>query len=122
MASNYELHLPRPSYTWNTLEHLSQDYPQHTFILLIGGDNWALFHHWYRADDILSHYEIVVYPRRGNDINRATLPPGVCVVDTPLLDISSTDVRQRVGRGESIEGMVAKEIEPLVKRLYYDFS
>ena len=122
MASSYELHLPRPSYTWNTLEHLKEDYPLDTFILLIGGDNWARFRQWFRADDIVSNYQIVVYPRRGSDIDPTELPTNVHVVETPLLDISSTDIRHRVGNGQSIANLVAKEIEPLVKRLYTDPS
>ena len=118
VACDYELHLPRPSYTWNTLQALHQDYPQHTFILLIGGDNWQLFPRWYRADDILRDHRVVVYPRRDADIDRSALPSGVTVVDTPLLDISSTEVRRRVRRGLSIKKMVPPVIEPMVRQYY----
>lgn len=118
VASDYELHLSRPSYTWNTLQQLSNDYPQHTFILLIGGDNWQNFHRWYHADDIISHYRIVVYPRRGSETMLNHLPDSVTVVNTKLLDISSTQVRQRVNQHMSIDDLVPSVIVPLVNKLY----
>jgi nicotinate-nucleotide adenylyltransferase len=117
-ACDYELHLPKPSYTWNTLQHLKEDYPQHTFVLLIGGDNWQRFPQWYRADDILHNYTIVVYPRRGFETDCKQLPQNVMVADTELLDISSTEIRQRIRQGESISGMVPDNIEELVRQNY----
>lgn len=122
VACDYEFHLPKPSYTWNTLQHLKADYPKHTFVLLIGGDNWQLFHRWYHAQDILQNYQIVVYPRRGSDIDQAQLPANVTLVETELLDISSTMVRERVRQGEDIKGMVPTVIEPLVEQYYLNFS
>lgn len=95
-VSDYEFRLPRPSYMVNTLEHLRQDYPEREFILVIGADNWERFPRWYRHDEILRRHRIIVYPRPGCVIS--DLPPTVTVADTPLYDISSTDIRERIGR------------------------
>ena len=107
-ACDYEFHLPKPSYTWNTLQHLTEDYPDYTFILLIGGDNWAHFQRWRHWQEILWHHNVIVYPR---DQYQGT-------IDVPLLDVSSTEIRQRVRAGESIEGLVPEAIVPLVKKYY----
>ncbi len=109
-VSDYEFHLPRPSYTWNTLQALKDDFPDRKFVLLIGGDNWERFSRWYRADDIVSNYQIIVYPRRGSDIDLTSLPPMVSVVEAELLDISSTDIRRRVSRRQPITGLVPDSI------------
>lgn len=115
-ASDYEFLLPKPSYTWNTLQALSADYPDTEFTLLIGGDNWAAFDKWYRSADILARYPIVVYPRQGS--HTGNVPEGVTIVETPLLDISSTEIRQRIREGNSIKGMVPLSVEPLATAYY----
>ncbi len=119
IASDYELFLPRPSYTWYTLQHLKADYPDYTFVLLIGGDNWQRFPQWYKAEDILREYKVMVYPREGHqELPSKEMPAGVTIVDAELLPISSTEIRRRVKTGEDIEGMVPKIIAPLVLRCY----
>ena len=120
-VSDYEFHLPRPSYTWNTLQALKGNFPDREFALLIGGDNWERFSRWYRADDIVSNYQIIVYPRRGSDIDLKSLPPTVSVVEAELLDISSTDIRRRVRRGQPITGMVPDSIVQAVEKLYRQY-
>ena len=120
VASDYELHLPRPSYTWNTLQHLKEDFPSFTFVLLIGEDNWQRFPQWYKAEDILREYQVMVYPREGEQrLYSREMPAGVTLVEAELLPVSSTEIRQRVKAGESIEGLVPKIIAPLVRRCYY---
>ena len=114
IASDYEMHLPKPSYTWNTLQSLSKDYPEREFVLLMGGDNWALFDKWYHYDDILKNYSIVVYPRRDSLRSfRETL--SAQIVEAELLDISSTEIRERIKAGKGIRGMVPKAVADFIK-------
>ena len=115
-ASDYEMHLPRPSYTWNTLQALSNDYPDREFVLLMGGDNLALFHRWYHYEDILSNYRIVVYPRRNAIVEGAADNSQFSILNSQLIDISSTEIRRRIRNGLSISGMVPPAVEEFIRR------
>ena len=103
-ASDYEFNLPKPSYTANTLRHISADYPDRKFILTIGADNWVKFNDWREADFILENYDIIVYPRKGYSIKE--IPCNVTLLDCPLMDISSTEIRQMIKDGKNIDGLV----------------
>ena len=106
-ACDFEFNLPKPSYTWNTLQALQEAYPNDQFTILIGGDNWAAFDKWYRYEDILHHYPIVVYPREGSEITGFEFQvPNIKIVKTPLINISSTQIRQRIQAGKSVRGLV----------------
>ena len=119
IASDYEMHLPKPSYTWLTLQSLSRDYPDRQFVLMIGGDNWAIFHRWFHADDILQNYQVVVYPRRDEQPVEKTLPAGVTIVEAELLDVSSTEIRQRIREGRSIQELVPSSVAAFIKQEGY---
>ena len=106
VASDYEMHLPKPSYTWNTLQALKQDYPDREFVLMIGGDNWALFDKWYRADDIRENFQIIVYPRRGSEGG---------IEGLELIDISSTEIRDCIKAGKPIDHLVPKAVAEYIK-------
>lgn len=121
MASDYEFHLPKPSYMWHTLQSMSREYPDREFTLLIGGDNWTTFHRWYHADDILSHYSLAVYPRKDNPIDTATLPPNVQLINAELLDISSTEVRHRITKGQDISHLVPPRVAELITKNHLYF-
>ena len=106
-ACNFEFNLPKPSYTWNTLQALQKAYPDDQFTILIGGDNWAAFDKWYRYEDILQRYPIVVYPREGSEVTGFEFQvPNIKIVKTPLINISSTQIRQRIQAGKSVRGLV----------------
>lgn len=117
-ASDYEFHLPKPSYTWNTLQHLQADYPDKQFVLIIGADNWLAFDRWAHPDYILSHFDIAVYARPDCPIDAASLPPRVHLYNMGLFDVSSTAIRERIRRGQTISGIVPTAIETLCVRFY----
>jgi nicotinate-nucleotide adenylyltransferase len=115
VASDYEFRLPKPSYTWDTLQALSRDFPDREFTLLIGGDNWEKFGSWYMHDQILAHYDIAVYPRKGYAIDTATLPANVSVLRTRLINISSTQIRERIRKGLPIDELVPPPVAALIR-------
>ena len=97
-----EFSMPRPSYMYNTLSALSAEHPDREFVLVIGADNWERFTGWYRSSDILSAYRIIIYPRPGYVLR--DVPKGITIADTPLLDISSTEIRHRIATQPDFDG------------------
>ena len=93
-VSDFEMHLPVPSYTYLTLRRLREEYPDAAFSLVIGADNWLAFSRWAHPEEILLTTPIIIYPRRDSDIDPSTLPEGVTLLEMPLYDISSTQIRQ----------------------------
>lgn len=98
VASGFELDLPRPNYTVDTLRFMRDRWPDHEFSLIIGSDNLAGLHRWKEPEQILAHHPVLVYPRPGSveALKTAELreaPSVRLVIDAPLLDTSSTGIR-----------------------------
>ncbi len=115
--SDFESHLPVPSYTINTLDALAEAYPEHTFSLIIGADNWEQFHRWYRWQDILDRYSLLIYRRPGYDIDTASFSETsrIKLVDTPLYDISSTEIRKAIREGKSPDEWLVPAVSQYIK-------
>ena len=95
-VSDFENHLPRPSYTANTLRELAKRYPEHEFSLIIGADNWAIIEKWKEYEFVLNNFRVFVYPRTGYPMEPRKNIPAEKVVfcqDAPIFDISSTQLR-----------------------------
>ena len=101
-----EFHLPEPHYTYRTLEALHKREPDTAFVLVIGADNLAIIDKWYRGREILAGHEIWVYPRKGYDTGRlieeayAKGALGIRKINAPLIEISSTEIRNAEARGD----------------------
>lgn len=116
-----EFSLPRPSYTWNTLQELRRRYPERDVKMLVGADSAQNFKRWYRAADILSTTPLIVYPRSGYTIpaeldKMATR--GIQRLQAPLRDISSTQLRSDIQEGRSIQGLVPETIREDIETAY----
>jgi nicotinate-nucleotide adenylyltransferase len=83
--------------------------------LLLGGDNLTIMHRWYRFDEIVKGFGLIVYPRPGYAIDEFKDRENVQVIDAPLFDISATDVRKRIENNESIEGLVPDKVAEYIK-------
>lgn len=112
--SPIELRRPGPSYTADTLSELRQALGEGvSLFLIIGADNVTEIGAWHRPDRILSLATVVVVRRPGAAPDRAdpALTRGMQFVETPLIEISSTDIRRRVREGRSIRYLVPREVE-----------
>ena len=113
-VSNIEFKLPKPSYTINTLTYLEEKYPQHSFSIIMGSDSFENLPKWFNFEQLIKRYSFCVFMRPGHPIVNdygATFT----VIDAPLLDISSTQIRQYIKQKIPIRYMVpdaaAEEIE-----------
>ena len=101
-VNDIESNLPQPNYTVRTLEALDEKYPEREFHLIIGADNWEIFDKWAEHEKIKNNYHIIVYPRRGHDILIAESETRVKATDAPLIEVSSTFIRQSVAQNKDI--------------------
>ena len=116
MASDVEFNLPKPSYTIDTLAYLTDEHPDHQFVLIMGGDNLGSLHKWKNYEVILKHFEIYVYKRPSYDLGELQNHPKIKIFeDTPLMEISSTFIRKLVNDVKSIRYWVTEETRALIK-------
>ena len=115
-ASDFEFHLTRPTYTIHTLEKLRKNYPEHQFKLLIGGDNLAIFHKWFEYKRIIDEFGLIVYPRPEFDTENLPVFPNTIIISAPLIDLSATEIREKLVKEESISEMVPEKVAMFLKQ------
>jgi nicotinate-nucleotide adenylyltransferase len=107
----FEFTMPKPSYTIDTLNALQEKFPDDDFYLVIGADNWVVFDRWRNSEEILSKYRLLVYPRLGHEV---VIPEQwrerVTLVDAPIIELSSTMVRERLANGQSVRYLVPDNV------------
>ncbi len=108
-ASNIEFSLSRPSYTIDTLTYLSEKYPQHQFNVVMGSDSLQNITKWKNYQQLLAQYPLLIYQRPGCPVSQIS-NARIEVLDAPLLDISSTHIRNLIKEKKSIRYLVTDEV------------
>lgn len=106
-ACDIEFELPKPNYTCDTLRLLSARFA-HEFHLIIGEDNWRVFNQWREYEWILQHYSVLVYSRKesGSEPVKSNTHTNVHFIPGDYLEVSATEIRSRIEKGESINRLV----------------
>lgn len=116
-ACDIELHMPRPSYTINTLDRLSQLHPDKLFTLITGADNLAIFDHWRDHRRIIDEYGLIVYPRPAFNIKLNSIDNKIRTLpDVPLYDISSTQIRQAIADGTDVNNLLPTSVYQYIQQ------
>ncbi len=113
-----EFSLPKPSYTINTLNKLTADFPQRKFVLVMGADNLVGIRKWREYEQILKNFEILVYPRPNVHIDKEliSLSKKITILeDAPLFDVSSTELRAAIREGSTGLDKLDKKIINYIK-------
>ena len=118
-SSNIEFGLPQPSYTVNTLAHLKEKYPKHKFSLIMGQDNLATFDKWKNYEEILNHHKIFVYPRPNCEKSKFDKHPSVVFTEAPLMDISSTFIRDAIKKKKDIRFFLPEKVWDYVNSMSF---
>ncbi|WP_293670835.1 nicotinate (nicotinamide) nucleotide adenylyltransferase [uncultured Parabacteroides sp.] len=112
-ASDFEFSLPQPTYTVNTLRALEKSYPDREFYFIMGADNWKYITRWVEYETILSNYPIFIYPRKGFDVEIPERYPHIRLVEAPLIEISSSFIRQAYEAGKDVRFFLPEAIRNL---------
>ena len=110
-SSNIEFSLPKPSYTIDTLTYLKEKYPDKQFVLIMGGDNLGSFHKWKNYETILNNHEIYVYKRPTYELGELESHESISLFDAPMMEISSSYIRNEIKEGRSIRYLVPEKVE-----------
>jgi nicotinate-nucleotide adenylyltransferase len=118
-ASNIEFNLPQPSYTIVTLTYLKEKYPQHEFVLIMGADNLENFHKWKNYEEILKHHQLYIYPRPESDGGNLKDHPQIKLVNAPLMEISSTAIRQAIKEKKDMRYFMPEAVWQYIKEMHF---
>ena len=111
--SRYEIEKHKISYTIDTLINLKKRYDE--IELIIGYDNYLVFDKWKKSDEILKLAKVIVLRRRVINYENVTHDDRFIFVDNPIIQITSTEIRERVRKNMPIDFFVHPKVKEYIK-------
>ena len=117
-ASNVEFHLPKPSFTIDTLTYLTEKFPLEQFTIIMGSDSFQNIHRWKNFEQLITRYTFIIYKRPGFDI-ADTHGANLVIVNAPLLDITATYIRAQSKEHKSLRYLVPDSVAEYINNNNY---
>lgn len=111
-ASDFEFHLPQPTYTIETMHALQKEYPEYRFTFIMGADNWARITQWKEYARLISQYPIFIYPREGHPVHIPEEYAHIKLMKAPIIEISSTFIRDSFRQGKDVRFLLPEKVRP----------
>jgi nicotinate-nucleotide adenylyltransferase len=117
-VTDIEFKLPKPSYTIDTLTYVQEQFPQHEFFVIMGGDSFQNLPKWKNFESLIKNYKFIVYRRPGFDINN-THGAVFQYLEAPMLELSATLIRNNCKEGNTIRYLVPEKVREEIERNNY---
>lgn len=129
-ASDIEFSLSKPSYTVNTLAHLTEKYPKINFSLIMGEDNLRTLHKWKNFEFILENFDVYVYPRLMTDTEKLERIEQkenthlknisrITKLDVPIMQISASYIRDSIKNKKDVRYWLTESVYNYIREMHF---
>ncbi len=118
-ACSIEFKMPQPSYTIDTLVRLEEKHPGNQFVLIAGTDIFPTFHKWKNYETLLQNYKFYIYRRPGFDAGIYASDPHIMIFDAPLMEISSSFIRQAIYDGRDVRYFIPDKVYDYIREMHF---
>lgn len=123
-VSSYELDNEGVSYTYLTLRAMQERHPDDELYFICGADSLLKIHTWMNADELLTSYSYIIGARPGYKENEVQeqiqrlheiYGTNIILINNKQMDISSTEIRDRLAAGQSVSDLISPKVERYIK-------
>ena len=121
-VSDYEINKQSPDYSYITISHFKEKYPEDEIFFIVGGDSFRDFPEWKNFETLISLCTFIVVARPGvkpseyyEKYDGLKRPEKTLFLENFSCDISSTDVRNRIKNNEDLENKISAEVFDYIK-------